>query len=663
MVLTATVIAALALTSQAAPREERMEWWRDAKFGLFIHWGLYAIPAGKWGDRTGHGEWIRETAQIPLETYNQFQGQFNPTKYNPDAWVKAAKDAGMKYIVITSKHHDGFCLFDSAATDWDVMGTPHGKDLLKPLADACRKHKMKLGFYYSIMDWHHPDYLPRRSWETQRSEDGADMRRYVDYMKVQLKEILTNYGDIAVLWFDGEWERTWREDWGKEIYEYCLSIQPKVIINNRVTNVRTSMEDLGTDRQIGDYSTPEQTIPESGLPGVDWETCMTMNGHWGWNAADKSWKSGQTLLRNLIDIASKGGNYLLNIGPTAEGEFPPESMDRLKVMGAWMKANGASIYGTQATLIGKPEWGRSTTKRQGRNVTVYLHLFSRSSQVLRLDGMGSTPTSVKLLGTGQTLRWNREDTALAIDLADIPAGAETPVVALTFRGEPKIYQAPDVVVPSSEFVTTMQVGVKAPPGLSVRYTMNGGEPTSESALADASVLIRESGTLKLATFDGKRRVSAVVTREFTRVAPWPATEAPAGVGLNVRELAGDFDKCPTDFSAGTTSTLPTFALGWSDPKEYLAREYVGKIRIDETDLYEFALTSDDGSRLWIDGKMVIDHDGLHSAEMKAGYAPLARGWHDIRIVWFNKTGGAALKLAMGRIGQAPVEVPPGLLGR
>jgi len=647
--LSATLVAALALSTQAIPREQRLEWWREARFGLFIHWGLYAIPAGRWGDRTGHGEWIRDTAQIPLDEYARFQPQFNPHRYDPEEWVLAAKNAGMKYIVITTKHHDGFCLFPSQATEWDVANTPYRRDLLAPLAEACRKHGIKLGFYYSIMDWHHPDYLPRRTWETSRPTEGANMGRYVDYMKVQLKEILTNYGDIAVLWFDGEWESTWTEAYGKELYDYCLALQPTIVINNRVTNVRTGMEDLGTERQIGDYSTPEQMIPDQGLPGIDWETCMTMNGHWGYNAADQSWKSSRQLIHNLVDIASKGGNYLLNVGPTAEGEIPAASLERLAEIGAWMKANGESIYGTSGSLIGRPTWGRSTTRTSAGTTTLYMQIFERSSS-LRLNGMGSEPVTVKHLASGQPVAWRRDGDALVFDLSSIAPAEETPVLAVTFAGAPKIYEKPTVRVPSRQFVDQARIEVVTPLGLIVRYSSTG-EPGADSPVAGGAVTVRNSSTLRFASFDGDRRVSEVVELLLEKVAPWPAASVAPRPGLLVREMAGDFDACPTFPASLPTTTLPTVGLHWDAAREFVAREYTGFIRIPATEMYEFALTSDDGSRLWIDGRLVIDHDGLHSTEMKLGYAPLAEGWHVVRVAWFNKSGGAALGLRFGQVGQ------------
>jgi len=216
-------------------RNQRMEWWREARFGLFIHWGLYAVPAGEWGAKNTYGEWIRTTAEIPLKTYDGFVDKFNPTQFSAKDWVKMAKDAGMKYIVITSKHHDGFAIYDSKISDFDVMATPFKRDILKELADECQKEGIKLCFYHSIMDWHHPDYLPRRNWEKDRPAEGANFDRYVDYMKGQLKELSTNYGEAPhVMWFDGEWESTWNSDRGKDLYNYVRSLKPNIIINNRV---------------------------------------------------------------------------------------------------------------------------------------------------------------------------------------------------------------------------------------------------------------------------------------------------------------------------------------------------------------------------------------------------------------------------------------------
>ena len=324
-----------------AEKAQRMKWFNESRFGMFIHWGLYAQPAGVWKgkDISGIGEWIQRRAEIPTEDYEPLMSTFNPVKYNAEQWVLLAKRAGMKYIVITSKHHDGFCLYDSKYSDWDMGGTPYKKDLLKPLAEACRTHGLKMCFYHSILDWHHPDWGLKARWQGNFTNENPDIEVYRTYMKNQLHELLTNYGDVGIVWFDGEWGKCWTHDMGVDLYNYCRSIQPNTIVNNRVDKGRRGMAGMNASSEFfGDYGTPEQEIPRTGFgEGVFWESCMTMNDTWGYKSKDKNWKSKEKLIRNLIDIASKGGNFLLNVGPTAEGEIPAASVERLEAMGQWWK--------------------------------------------------------------------------------------------------------------------------------------------------------------------------------------------------------------------------------------------------------------------------------------------------------------------------------------
>jgi alpha-L-fucosidase len=423
--------------AQTAKNDNRMNWWRDSRFGLFIHWGLYAIPAGEWNGNTSYGEWIRHNAQIPLSTYDKFVQQFNPVQFNADEWVKLAKDAGMKYIVITSKHHDGFCNFDTKQTDFDIMSTPFHRDILKELSVACKKQGIQLCFYHSIMDWHHPDYLPRRKWETDRPEAGADYDRFRTYLKNQLKELLTNYGKIGVLWFDGEWENTWTHDMGKDLYKYVRSLQPSIIINNRVDKGREGMKGVTKDGDYaGDFGTPEQEIPATGMPGIDWESCMTMNNNWGYNSHDNNWKSSEDLVRKLIDIASKGGNFLLNIGPTAEGVFPEPSIKRLKDIGGWMKINSESIYGTSASPFEKTGWGRCTQKAITGGTRLYLHIFDWPADGKLVVGeLSNTVTKVYSLADKKTLQKTKQKEGYIIDLSNVQKQDYATVIVVEIQGK------------------------------------------------------------------------------------------------------------------------------------------------------------------------------------------------------------------------------------
>lgn len=426
------------IAESSAAHDQRMAWFRDARFGLFIHWGLYSVPAGEWEGKTDYGEWIMEQARIPVSRYETLARQFNPEKFDASAWARLARQAGARYLVITSKHHDGFGLWPSELTDWCIKSTPFKRDPLRELADACKSEGLRLCFYHSIMDWHHPDWGNRRAWN-DRAAAPPDMDRFISYLKGQLRELITRYGPLGILWFDGEWESAWTHERGVDLYNYVRGLQPDIIINNRVGKARAGMAgmDQGKDR-VGDYGTPEQEIPPTGFgPGVDWESCMTMNGHWGYNKHDQNWKSATALIRNLIDCASKGGNYLLNVGPTAEGLFPQPSIDRLREIGEWMQTNGESIYNTQSSPFENIPWGRCTRKATGNGRTrLYLHVFDWPADGrLPLPGLEQRPLKAWLLDGGKPVKTTIEKGWLVLRVPGQPRNPHATVIALEIKGK------------------------------------------------------------------------------------------------------------------------------------------------------------------------------------------------------------------------------------
>ena len=436
MALALVALSVALLSGQTSERDARMKWWRDARFGMFIHWGVYAVPAGEWkGQRSKEvGEWIMSWANIPRAEYETLPPRFNPQKFDAAKIVGIAKNAGMKYIVITSKHHDGFAMYDSAVSDYDIVDrTPYKKDPMRALADEARRQGIQFAFYYSIMDWHHPSQFVKAPNKHETAGHGKTEMRdgqkpaYVAYMKAQLKELITKY-DPAVLWFDGEWVDWWTEADGKDLYQYVRGLKPTILINNRVGKGRKGMEGLNKSDQeyAGDFGTPEQQIPASGLPGVDWESCMTMNTTWGFKSYDTEWKSAETLVRNVIDIASKGGNYLLNVGPTALGEIPPASVERLAAIGRWMKTNGESIYGTTAgPFTAQLPWGRATSKGD----RLYLHVFNwPAGGVLTVPGYTRAVSRAWLLADPKTsLQIEAGATGVTIR---VPAKAPDPIATV-----------------------------------------------------------------------------------------------------------------------------------------------------------------------------------------------------------------------------------------
>jgi alpha-L-fucosidase len=653
------------LSETKSQREQRMKWWEEARFGLFIHWGLYSVPAGQWKGDTTHAEWIRTTARIPIREYDKFVQQFDPENFNAEDWVKMAKAAGMKYIVITTKHHDGFCMFDSKQTDFDIVSTPFHRDVMKELAAACKKEGIQLCFYHSIMDWHQPYYFPRREWEQDRPGTVANFDTYVSYMKKQLRELLTNYGKIGVLWFDGQWENTWTHERGKDLYEYVRSLQPSIIINNRVDVGRA---DMGQTKPgfVGDFGTPEQEIPATGIPNADWESCMTMNDHWGYNNHDNNWKSSEDLIRKLIDIASKGGNFLLNVGPTAKGMFPQASIERLKDIGSWMSVNRESIYGTKASPFKNLSWGRCTQKSIAGGTRLYLHIFEWPTDgKLTIPGFGSQVTNCYSLVDKKTLKASRAGSDYIVYISGVKQQQYATVIVMEIKGKPVTYDAPEIKSSSNIFIDQMPVTLSTQiPNAVIRYTTNGNEPTTSSPAAMKTLFLKSSTTVKARSFLYNRPITETSTASFEKVIPAPALDIP-GVsgGLEYFVYEGEWSKLP-DFDSlkpmisGVSKSIDIGSKQGSDNYGFV---FDGFIKIPADGVYTFYISSDDGSKLFIDNKILVDNDGMHGIVEKSNEIPLAKGFHAIKILFFERSGGDALQVQWKGPGFTEQNIPGSVL--
>ena len=407
---------------QAATRAQRMAWWHQAKFGMFIHWGLYSV--------LGQHEWAMEAEGIPIPQYELMAQHFHPKPNAARDWAKLAKRAGQKYMVMTTKHHEGFCMFDTKLTNYCAPRQGPGRDLVREYVDAARAEGLRVGFYYSLMDWHHPDGALCKT-------DEAARKRFVAYTHGLIRELMTNYGKIDILWYDVDWPLT-PEGWESErMNQMVFELQPEIIVNNR----------NGLD---GDFSTPEQHI-QAAKAGRAWETCMTLNDSWGYNRGDDSWKTPKTIVSNLATCASGGGNYLLNIGPKPDGSVPEESVEILDTVGKWLDTNGKAIYETErGSFAGNPPNANFT--RNGN--TLYIHekywpgvtpaaqwlSFFQPGVVVAIGGLKAKVKSARLLKTGQNVAFS-QDEPLHLRLTGLPAEApDSPstVIEVECESEPII---------------------------------------------------------------------------------------------------------------------------------------------------------------------------------------------------------------------------------
>jgi len=383
----------------------RTAWWREARFGMFIHFGAYAVPA--------RGEWVQSNERLSAEKYLPYVESFRPVDFDARAWARLAKAAGMKYAVMTAKHHDGFCLFDSALTDYKISPRFDGRDLVREYLDAFRAEGLKVGLYYSLIDWHHPDYPnvgnhPMRG-DAEFGRKPRQWSRYLEYMHGQVEELVTRYGRLDLLWLDFSFDDYRGDKWGAQgLVAMVRRHQPAILLNNRLDvnpGVSGAARSLGP---WGDFETPEQGLPEKGLVdargrAIPWETCLTLNNNWGYHAGDHEWKPPQLVVHTLVEAVSKNGNLLLNVGPDGRGRIPEPSVRILEEVGRWMGRNAASIHGAGASDLPRPEWGRYTQ----RGTTLFAHWMHPRVGHINLGAVGDRAKAVRLLFDGSEAKTAR----------------------------------------------------------------------------------------------------------------------------------------------------------------------------------------------------------------------------------------------------------------
>jgi alpha-L-fucosidase len=441
---------------RAAENDHRMEWWRDARFGMFVHWGLYSGLAGEWDGKsigsTGNMEWIQQRVKADTDTYAaQALPRFKPKPGFAKEWAKLAKAARCKYLVFTTKHHEGFALHDSKVSEFDA-GSVLQRDLVREIVDACKAEGLRVGFYHSVIDWHHPQFayaesaaIPHPLRGQPYPSGSRDQKKYIDYLHRQVNELVSNYGPVDIFWWDYsvsdfQGEKAWG---ASDLIDLVRRKQPAAIMNNRLyrlpdagwSGTAKGGPGAALDPKYGDFMTPEQHVPDKGMSGVNWETCMTMNTTWGYSKYDHQWKSTRTLIETLIEVVSKGGNFLLNVGPMADGTIPQESAVRLQEIGRWLEVNGESIYGATGSPIPKPDWGRVTYKP--RKGLIYLHVLERPADgILSVAGLPGRVSSATLLGADLSLTFTQEKKSMSVKMPDADDDQLPSVIRLQLAAEP-----------------------------------------------------------------------------------------------------------------------------------------------------------------------------------------------------------------------------------